>query len=283
MRNKFARLSGIVLASLSLPLMAGAVPPATQPTPRVEIFAFTPIAKPTDGDWVGRGIQENLQSDVSHTGATLVLPPQAMPGSDDAINSAKQNHADLAVIGTYQVLGDQIRVNGNIVDVATNASLGGFSATGLRSDLFKVEDALGEQLRGLLPRPMTPDQFSETALQSPPAPTVAYQAPVQNYYSSSPPVTTYGDGTPVQVYVAPDYSDSYPFGYYGGFGFVGGYYNNYYGNRGRGYDNHGYYGRPNPSFHNPVYHNSAPSFGGHFGSGGFSGGGFHGGGGGGRR
>ena len=211
------------------------------------------------------------------------MPQHADGTTQDAIGEAKQNHADLAVIGTYQIVGNQIRVNGNLVDVATNTSLGGFSATGQQSDVFKVEDALGEQFRNLLPQPMTTNQMAEATVE-PPIPPI-----VQPTYSS-PPTVTYDGSAAAPVYVEPAYPDyyydSYPFGFYGGLGFYSGSHYGDYRNGGRGYVHHdfghAYSSRPgltpNPTFHNPVYHGAGVS-GSHFGGAGAHGGGFGGGGG----
>jgi len=234
-------LSSGVMAADAVPTTAPAIAVAAagvRATPRVEIFAFTPVNKTDASDWIGRGIQENLQSDVSRTGATLVLPAHAPPASEEPLTTARQDHADLAVIGTYQVVGDQIRVNAHLMDLASNTAVGGFAATGSQHDLFKVEDALGEQLRSLLPRPVVADQTAPATPAPAVAPATYYTPPpVANYYESVP------DYYPDYGYSYPYYSYGYPFGFYGGIGIYSG-----------GYYNRGYYGgvRGNPGFHGGV-------------------------------
>jgi TolB-like protein len=288
-----AVLSGITGA------FAAAQTPATMPSarsiPRVEVFAFSAVSGAAPGDWNGRGIQEQLQSDVSRTGATLVLPPQAAVANADPIASARQNHADLAVTGSYQVVGDQIRANGHLIDVATNNAVGGFTATGSKQDLFKVEDALGEQLRALLPAPLTSAEISR-AFEQPQSQVATaaapefYEAPSPTYVQP-PTVNNYYDSSPDSGYYYPDYDSGYDYpyalGFYGGVGFGYGY---------RGYDRGGYYNHgfdghrsfsTNPGFHSPAFRGGVGigrSSGG-FGAAGMHGGGFGGvhGGGGGRR
>jgi TolB-like protein len=280
--------------------------------PLVEVFAFTPIGDAAHQDWIGRGIQENLQTEVSRTGALLVVAPQTPPAGADLVATAKQNGADLAVIGSYQVVADQVRVNGNLIETTGNSTVGSFSATGPQQDLFKLEDALGEQMRRLLPLPAAPPQVAQA--NEPTAAAVAPQPPVVNYAQPDAITNNYYDTTPTATpYYYPDsfspsyYGDDYPYdsGFYGSIDiapvpfFYGGGWGGGYGNRGYGYGG-GYRGgfHYNPGFHNPVYH-SGGSFGGyhggggsHGGGGGFhgsgggfhgGGGGFHGGGGGGRR
>ena len=179
MKNKSQVLIGIFLIGI-VSSIAGAAAPTTAPAPRsaprVQVFPFSAISGTAPGDWTGKGIQEELQSDVSRTGATLVIAPQQAAGNDD-LNTARQNHADLMVAGSYQVVGDQIRANGHLIEVATNNTVGGFAATGSQHDLFKIEDALGEQLRALLPRPMSPAEISQAFEQPQPQPVITQGLP----------------------------------------------------------------------------------------------------------
>jgi TolB-like protein len=288
MKNRtLSRLFGVVMVGIaSSTVLAADVMPATVPAPvtaaqvarsalGVEVFPFTAVSGAAANDWTGRGIQENLQSDISRTGATLLLGPKSLAATDDPIAIARQNHADLAVTGSYQVVGNQIRANGHLIDVANNATVGGFTATGSQADLFKVEDALGEQLRALLPRPM-PSAQAQQAMQQQQQPAIVYQQQPAVIETPAPVVNNYYDDTPpAATYYYPDNGGfyDYPYGVFGGFGFVSG------GGRGfinRGFNNRGFSGGshfvPAPAFRGSV--------GGGRPGGGFSGG-FHGGGGGG--
>lgn len=246
--------AGLSLAQQAPPTTAPAVV-AMRPSPRVEIFSFTSISQPAQNDWMGRGIQESLQSDVARTGATLLIPIHPPAPNADAVTVARENKADLAVVGTYQISGDDLRVNGHLIDTATNTTVGGFAATGPQKNLFGIEDALGEQLRRLLPPPPTAAAEAQAPQQPQPAPTTIYEQQV-----TPPPSVNYSyDTTPYVPYYYPDVYDydwyGYPYGFYGGIGIYGG------GFYGRGF-NHGF---------------SHGGFGGRPGGGGFHGGGFGGG------
>jgi TolB-like protein len=220
----------------------GQTPPATAPAavvaranPRVEVFPFVSVSQPGQADWIGRGIQESLQSEVSRTGATLLIPGKAPAPTDDVIEIARQNKADLAVVGTYQIVGDNVRVTGHVIDAASNATVGGFAATGPQKNLFGIEDALGEQLRRLLPLTAQAQQMAQAqqipqaqqmgqaaeqpvAPQPQPAPVVVYQE-VPQTYSPPPTVNYYYDTvpyTPSYYYPYYGYIDPFPFGFYGG-------------------------------------------------------------------
>jgi TolB-like protein len=224
-------LSLLAMLSVSPGITTAQTVTSTQPAPavqiqrmsRVEVFAFAPLtATPGQQEWIGRGIQESLQNEVSHTGAMLLLPAATPASGADALATARQNHADLAVIGSYQIAGDDLRVTGHLLDVAGGTTLGSFAATGPQKDLFTIEDALGEQMRRLLPASSTlPQQLTATAAPLPaPAPTVVYQPTPQPDYPP-PTVNYYYDTVPTYPYDYAGYSDLFPYGYYGG-GFYGG-------------------------------------------------------------
>ena len=292
-------------------------PPVAMPGAKVQVFAFTPVGTATGVEWVGRGIQASLQSDVSHGGATLVM---SVSGDDpDPVAAAKANGATLAVTGTYQVENGQVRADGHVVDTATGQPVGGFSGRAAVGSVFQLEDALGEQLRRLLPAeavappPLSPDaraagagRADATPVNQPQTdPATVYVSQTPAYVQQSTPV--YAEQPAVNNYYTTSYggypSYGYPYGYgvydpfvfgiyggigyYGGYGYRGGYYN-------RGYYNRGFGGglRPNPTFHNPVYGGGRGGIGGGGGGGGRGftvgagggrsyggGGGFHGGGG----
>jgi hypothetical protein len=162
--------------------------------------------------------------------------------------------------------------------------VGSFASTGQQKDLFKVEDALGEQLRRLLPLPagatavtaQTNTQVN-TLANTPPQQAVSSPAVI---YSQPETVTNLYTATPAPYYY-PDsfyYGYAYPYDYYPiDFGFYGG---GIYGGIGffPGYYGHGFAHRGGS-----FYHGGGGAFhgGGSFhGGGGFHvGGGFHGGGG----
>ncbi len=255
-------------------------PPAEgRPAPKVQVFPFEPVGDAGQLDWVGKGLQASLQSDVSHTGAMLLMAPGAPAAGFNLAAIARSNGADLAVTGTYQVQGSDVRADGHLIDVATGQQVGGFSGRAPAANVFQLEDALGQQLQRLLPldRPamaapgsVRPDgtAYAQPAPAAPatvtvlddPTPSYTEPAVVNNSYYTAP---TTGYSYPDSFYGG--YGYGYPYGgYYGGydpflfgvgFGLYGGY--GYRGNYGRGY---GYgYGRGGYGA-------------GHYGSGGYGGG-----------
>ena len=83
----------VLPAGLSMAQQAPTTAPAVvamRPNPRVEIFSFASISQPAQNDWIGRGIQESLQSDVARTGATLLIPIHPAAANDDAVTVARE-------------------------------------------------------------------------------------------------------------------------------------------------------------------------------------------------
>jgi TolB-like protein len=262
-RKTIAAVLASVVSTATL-TFAQAVPqpvPAAPP-PRVEVFAFTPVGDVGNSTWVGRGIQESLQNQVSSSGAALYMASDSATTQGDSIAVAKAAGCNLAVVGTFQVAGGQIRANGHVINVATNATVGGFSATGKQEDLFKVEDALGSELSRLLPPPQiarvappalqaaqpVSSNVAGTNVQPSMATDQQLQGPTDTYLPAAAPAAAYVPSTTYvpasTTYYYPDsfapvyygYSDPYLYGGIG-IGFVGGYYGGF------GYYNHGYDGR----------------------------------------
>ncbi len=273
---------------------AAVSPPATQPAavqaatsnrPKVQVFAFAAVGDPGKDNWIGRGIQENLQTEVQSTGALLLMTPKMPEVGADLVEAAKQNGANLVVTGSYQIVDDQIRVNGHLIDVGNGNSVGSFSSTGPHKDLFKIEDAVGEQLRRLLPLPalpvpvarsddpQNPDASGSQQQPRQPPVVVSYAQPdtINNYYETTTVAPYYYPESFYPTYVGTDFYSPFGFGFFGGVGVYAPFYYhsgfNHYGfDRGRfnygGYHNGGFNNysggfthglHPNPSFHNPVY------------------------------
>ena len=268
-------------------------PPQDRPAPRVQVFPFQPVGSAGTLDWIGQGIQQGLQTDVSHTGAMLVIAAAALPPHTTPVEAAKASQANLAVTGTYQVQGDQVRADGQLVDVATGQPVGGFSAKAPLGSVFQLEDAMGAQLQRLLPlehpapqpvagsynydgTPTAPPPQSVTVVNDP-TPSYTEPATVNNSVYYDAPATAYsypdsfyggyGGGYGYDDYPYVGYYSPFAFGFYGGLGYYGGYrgYHGYgYGHDydhgyGHGYDHgrdygHGFGGiHSNPTFHTPAY------------------------------
>ena len=192
------------------------------PTPSILVLPFTPAGNAGAYDWVGKGIQQSLQADLSGVQGLQVTFATGQPAPTgqeptDSLTLASRAGANLLVIGTYQINDNQLRITGEIYDVATWRNIGGIKATGAIADLFKLEDSLNDQLLHMLtanpnvvniPKPM-PQQQMQPPAQSPVVVTSADDG------ASSLPTTVSTAPTYQNVYVYSDGSGSYyPASYY---------------------------------------------------------------------
>jgi TolB-like protein len=243
----------MLLAALALgaPAVMADVPPATAPSPTayapvqnapaaptVLVLPFQQTGDTTSFGWIAPAIQENLLGQVSHSGYFQGLSSnQTVSGADTnaAIQIARSANANVVIFGGYQVVSDQIRIDGFALDVATGRTIGTLEATGQIQDLFKLEDALAAQVGQMLPGPEG-SQMPEVTYGAPNAPpAAATQTPDTNAYAAAPYVDNSQAGYGYSpTYYYPAYGYGYPGFYYGSYIIVGGGFHNrcFFPNRG---------------------------------------------------
>jgi len=210
--------------------------------------------------WLGGAIQQDLFTDLAQGTHLRVMAPSAAPPAGDAdaaMNAAQDQRASMVVFGQIQSQGSDLRLTGQVLDVASGKAIGSLKATGPSTDLFHLEDALAGQALAALPRsvlsdaaikaftagpqnaaPGTPAAPPQAAY--PPAAASQYAPPQQqrqyNYYAPSDyapayvPAPTYaydyGYPAPVYTYGCPSF-DLYPYFGIGGGLFFGADFDNF--------------------------------------------------------
>jgi len=153
MRHLLLALCTVLAASLPIHaasnLDAGA---AAAPTILVVPFVTT-----SDGSnpWVGKAVQQDLLTELTHgTLARVMAPTSAAPAADaaTALKAARDQSASIVIYGQAQLVGPNVRLTGQILDVSSGAALGAVKVTGPFDDLFHLEDALAGQVLTVLPR-----------------------------------------------------------------------------------------------------------------------------------
>lgn len=229
------RATTILLAALALgvPSAMADVPPASAPAtvapgqaapaaPTVLVLPFQQTGDATTYSWIAPAIQEDLLGQVARTGVfqpVSVNQPVAGADSATALQIARANNANVVIFGGYQVVADQLRIDGQAVDVATGRVIGALQATGAMADLFKIEDALGLQFHQLFPPPASSDMpaisygYPNEPVTTAAVPDTTATPPDQSNYSSP---DNYGYQAPYygQTYWYPGYGYGYGF-YYG--------------------------------------------------------------------
>ena len=94
----------------------------------------------------GGGVAPNLRG-------RAIAPTTAPAAADEssALATARELKAAAVVFGQAQLMGKQIRLTGQVLDVVTGKSLGSMKATGPIDDLFRLEDTLAQQTLDALP------------------------------------------------------------------------------------------------------------------------------------
>jgi len=132
---------------------AAAIIPATPASySSVLVLPFAPVAGASD--WIGKGIQEDLATElVRQSRLDVLTPTDAQPAADavDATRIARDKGASLVAFGTYQIQDTDVRINGQLIDTATGKPIAALKATGPRRDLFHMEDVLAAQAVASLP------------------------------------------------------------------------------------------------------------------------------------
>jgi TolB-like protein len=195
-------------------------------------------------EWIGKAVQQDLLTDLTQGTVTRVLAPAGTPGAVDpqtAVQIAHDLGASIVVFGQAQVAGNEVRLTGEVLEVATAKPLGGLKATGPSDQLFHLEDALAGQVFLSLPRTLLTSQTVQGLQQA----AANQQQPATGTPPASPETTQ--STTPTSVYVNPpvDTGEAYaPQTYYS--------YPNY---------SYNYYQTPNYDYYYPAYTYAYPSWG----------------------
>jgi TolB-like protein len=214
MRNR--HLNALAWLTFGSAILVGGAAAASGAT-KVLVLPLHSVGEPGHYDWIAQAVAEDLQSDARQNSQVQVLSATSQPADSAAAMAAgKQAGADITIFGSYQVVGDLLRINCTAID-ADRQTLASPAATGAVKDLFVMEDKLAAEIDRILParpgatvaaaQPPAPAPYNEVnpnvfnipgmtdASQPAPAPAPLPQAGTQYYYASTP-----------YVYYLPEYS-----------------------------------------------------------------------------
>ena len=154
-------LGGVTSHALGAPPAAPATPAkspaATEQTvpadnmPRVLVLPFEELSDAPKREWVGKAIQQSLVAELTRGGLVSVVTPAAdsKPVKDaaGAAQAARDVRAPLVITGTYQLIDQDLRVTGQMLEAINGEPVAGMKATGNLRDLFGIEDILGAQVK----------------------------------------------------------------------------------------------------------------------------------------
>ena len=174
-----------VLVTLMVSLAQAQTPAAgvvTPPEPAwVAVMPFANLSRHPADEWIGAGIAETVSVDLTRVGLTLVEQTAVLGaiGTRDtvdrervddtrALEIGRQLGATLLVRGTYQRVGDRLRITAHVVDVRSGSVVHSAKIDGSLSDVFAAQDqivlALAERLAP------SPDRAPGSAVRRAPAP-----------------------------------------------------------------------------------------------------------------
>ncbi|HEX2972664.1 MAG TPA: hypothetical protein VHP11_10045, partial [Tepidisphaeraceae bacterium] len=134
----------------------------------VLVVPFTMLDNNAKQAWIGRAIQQNLQAELGQQPDLQIVgsitlqeqkpnvlamrSPSEPTILDDnaAIALGKSASADLVIFGSFQIVGDDLRITGKMLDVTNKRIIGHLKATGPQAQLLNIEDALANQALALL-------------------------------------------------------------------------------------------------------------------------------------
>ena len=201
-----------ILTVLDAPVSGQSAPPAadeqatvrreassTDPRTGVVVLPFANVTGDPGDEWIGAGIAATLTADLQGAAGFDVIGRArvsdvmratgvvaGVPAAAGAVlEVGRRVGARWVVAGGYQRLGDQLRITGRLVNVATGAVVQAAKVDGAIGDLFALQDRIAAEL--------APGQASDVARRSAPrgraAPLgIADPAPGAEGASSAPPI-----------------------------------------------------------------------------------------------
>ena len=181
------RFARTLAACLLLPLAAGGVrAQAPLPAPEagpIAVLPFANLSPDPDDAWLGDGIAETLTAELEARGLNVVGRARdwlaaggaavggGEPAGGDALGDLGQLHRRLgarwAVTGSYQQIGQRLRINARIVDLPSAVVVHAVRTDGERHEIFALQDRIaGDLAAGLSgdrlptrgsPQPRRPD------------------------------------------------------------------------------------------------------------------------------
>jgi TolB-like protein len=181
---------------------------------RVLVIPFNTLNVPQEQQWMGKGVQEAVVADLGRSGNVTPVSFTGKVIVEDnatAARLARSAQSTLAIRGTVQAVGSDVRLTAQLLDARNGDILRTASAAGPAAELLKLEDELGAQLKTPAEAPVA------TVPATAPAP-VAPGAPA----TASPQIIVVMPPAPQPVPQS-YYPPAYDYGYYNQYGYSLGY------------------------------------------------------------
>ena len=155
----------------------------------VAVVPFANISATPSDDWLGAGIAETLSADLDNLDPVSVVGREGLTAAAQALGAglasyaagdtehglreaSRRRGAAWLVTGGYQRSGGKIRITARLVHTGTGAVAAGVKADGDASEIFALQDRIGEELASALLASLAPADGSPAhtdRMSSPPA------------------------------------------------------------------------------------------------------------------
>ena len=146
------------LPTASAPPVPSNSPPIAAPRLSIVVLPFANLSDDREQQYFADGITEDLTTDLSRIGGTLVISRNTAFTFKDKRTNTKQIGRELCVRyvleGSVRRSGNQLRVNAQLIDAESDTHLWAERFDGETSDLFALQDEItGRMSRAGLFRP----------------------------------------------------------------------------------------------------------------------------------
>jgi len=127
------------------------------------VLPFTALNPSQEQAWLGRSIQQSVLADLTTAApGRLMSSDVEVTDMSAAAEIGRHAGANYVVHGSFTTLttsaGQGLRIMGEVIDSANGRPVAAFKATGLYSEIFRLEDQVAAQIRqhmhGVLPPPV---------------------------------------------------------------------------------------------------------------------------------
>ena len=154
-----------IIAAIEVP------PPAAADENAIAVLDFANVSGDADADWLCSGIAETVSADLGALGRYRVIDRRRVV---EAVRRSAGGLHDvagalgirLAVIGSFQRIGDRVRITARVVDIASGEAVADAKVDGRLGDIFALQDEVVAQFRrelGLAPDPPRGPRGRETS------------------------------------------------------------------------------------------------------------------------
>lgn len=144
-------------------------PPALADANAIAVLEFVNVSHDADAAWLSSGIAETVSADLSALGRFRVIDRWRVVEAERRSGGALHHVAAalgvrLAVVGSFQRVGDRVRITARVVDVGTGDALADAKVDGHLADIFALQDEVVAQFgRELGLAPAAAPRSRETA------------------------------------------------------------------------------------------------------------------------